>query len=276
VFITIGVTVFATESVRYVERLQIGNNDYPRRWGMWLLIPNIVLSFLTFACFITASLLNWCDYRHMQVTGILSHNVDKYNGSVCKGLSESNTTTVIKQQYPPQHEYPNGCYQVNGMNNNQSNPMGYPPPPSYGGLVNSAYQPTPPALFGYSRPGTPTMNQMYPHANFDPYYPRHYMTETIDSEATARISRSRHRSRSRSRRQSEHRSRSNSPGESTITEDNTQKQTQYIPIPVPYYQPQPVQTSQPTKTQTSAAPMNNNQSSIPYMFAQPKQYTDEI
>ncbi|CAF4835461.1 unnamed protein product, partial [Rotaria magnacalcarata] len=60
---------------------------------------------------------------------------------------------------------PNGCYQVNGMNNNQSNPMGYPPPPSYGGLVNSAYQPTPPALFGYSRPGTPTMNQMYPHAN---------------------------------------------------------------------------------------------------------------
>ncbi|CAF4240334.1 unnamed protein product [Rotaria magnacalcarata] len=67
------------------------------------------------------------------------------------------------------------------MNNNQSNPMGYPPPPSYGGLVNSAYQPTPPALFGYSRPGTPTMNQMYPHANFDPYYPRHYMTEVHNS-----------------------------------------------------------------------------------------------
>lgn len=52
-------------------------------------------------------------------------------------------------------------------NNNQSTQMGYPtiPPPSYGGLVNSAYQTTPPGLFGFSRSVTPTANPMYPHAN---------------------------------------------------------------------------------------------------------------
>jgi hypothetical protein len=55
---------------------------------MWLLIPNIVLSFISSICFIIAALLNWCDYRSMRVTGILSHSGDKYNGSVCKVPSE--------------------------------------------------------------------------------------------------------------------------------------------------------------------------------------------
>jgi len=55
---------------------------------MWLLIPNLILSFLTSICFFIASILNWCDYRSMQVTGILSHSVEKDNGSVCKVPSE--------------------------------------------------------------------------------------------------------------------------------------------------------------------------------------------
>ena len=84
VFVTIGMTVFATESLVYVDRLRLSNNENPRRWGMWLLIPNLVLSFITSICFIISSMLNWCDYRNMQVTGILSHNIEKLNGSVCK------------------------------------------------------------------------------------------------------------------------------------------------------------------------------------------------
>jgi len=40
--------------------------------------------------------------------------------------------------------------------------MGYPPPPSY---AAPGYQPTLPGLFGYSRPGSPTMNPMYPYSN---------------------------------------------------------------------------------------------------------------
>jgi hypothetical protein len=55
---------------------------------MWLLIPNLILSFLTSICFFIASIFNWCDYRSMKVTGILSHSVEKYNGSVCKIPSE--------------------------------------------------------------------------------------------------------------------------------------------------------------------------------------------
>lgn len=80
-------------------------------------------------------------------------------------FSNSNTTTAIKQQYPYQ-DYPNSYYQMNGLNNNktQQNPMGYPPP-SYNGIANTGYQPTPPGVFGYSRPGSPTMNQMYPYTN---------------------------------------------------------------------------------------------------------------
>ncbi|CAF2803347.1 unnamed protein product [Rotaria sp. Silwood2] len=268
IFITIGVTVFATESVVYVGRLGLDNNENPRRWGMWLLIPNLVLSFLTSLCFLIASLLNWCDYRSMEVTGIFSHSVDKYNGSVCKAPSESNTTSALKHQYP-HHDYPNACYQINGLNNNQPNPMGYPPPPSYGALVNPSYQPTPPGLFGYSRPGTPTMNQMYPHANFDPYYPRHYMSETLEMDDVSRSSRSRRRSRSR--RQSGHRSRSNSPDESTVIEDNNPKQTQFIPIPVPYYHPQQVPSSQTTKMQAPVVSTNNNQQGISYIVPQTKQ-----
>ncbi len=51
---------------------------------MWLLIPNLILSFLTSICFIIASILNWCDYRSMQVTGIFNHSDEKCDGSVCK------------------------------------------------------------------------------------------------------------------------------------------------------------------------------------------------
>lgn len=89
IFTTIGVTVFATESVVYVERLRVVNlNDNSRRWAMWLVIPNLVLSFLASVCFILASVFNWCDYRSMQVTGILSHSVDKYGDSVFKAPSD--------------------------------------------------------------------------------------------------------------------------------------------------------------------------------------------
>jgi len=98
----------------------------------------------------------------------------------------------LKKQYQYQ-DYPTACYQLNGLNNNQPNPISYPPPPSYAGP--GGYQPTPPGLFGYSRPGSPTMNPMYPYSNvswiekkrfifiyyhyfqFDSYHPRHYVTE---------------------------------------------------------------------------------------------------
>ena len=88
IFTTIGVTVFATESLVYVERLRVDLNDNARRWAMWLIIPNLVLSFLASLCFILASIFNWCDYRSMQVTGILSHSVDKYGDSVFKAPSD--------------------------------------------------------------------------------------------------------------------------------------------------------------------------------------------
>ena len=89
IFTTIGVTVFATESLVYVERLRLNNNDNCRRWGMWLIIPNLVLSFAASLCFVLASICNWCDYRTMQVTGFLNHSADKYNGSVVfKALSD--------------------------------------------------------------------------------------------------------------------------------------------------------------------------------------------
>jgi hypothetical protein len=74
----------------------------------------------------------------------------------------------LHPQHTPAQDYPNTCYQISGANNNQ-NPLGYPPPPSYGapghhhgnaGAYNPAFQTTP-ALFGYSRPASP----MYPHAN---------------------------------------------------------------------------------------------------------------
>jgi hypothetical protein len=88
IFTTIGVTVFATESLVYVERLRLAINESPRRWGMWLIVPSLILSFLASLCFILASIFNWCDYRNMQVTGILSHSVDKYGGSVFKAPSD--------------------------------------------------------------------------------------------------------------------------------------------------------------------------------------------
>jgi hypothetical protein len=67
----------------------------------------------------------------------------------------------LKKQYHYQ-DYPNALHQINGLNNNQQNPIGYPPPPSY---PSQGYQTTPPALFGYSRPGSPTMNPMYSYSN---------------------------------------------------------------------------------------------------------------
>lgn len=88
IFTTIGVTVFATESLGYVERLRVNNNENPRRWGMWLILPHTILSFLASICFILASIFYWCDYRSMQVTGILSHAADKYGGSVFKAPSD--------------------------------------------------------------------------------------------------------------------------------------------------------------------------------------------
>ncbi len=71
-----------------MERLRLNNNDNSRRWGMWLIIPSLALSFLASICFILASIFHWCDYRNMQVTGILAHSVDKYGGSVCKAPSD--------------------------------------------------------------------------------------------------------------------------------------------------------------------------------------------
>ena len=179
VFVTIGVTVFANESLVYVERLRLENNENPRRWGMWLIVPNLVLAFLASICFIVASILNWCDYRSMQVTGILNHSVDKYGDSVFKAPSDrlidffspspaldrvlltSNMLSAIRNQ-----DYPNAFYQLNGLNPNGTNPMQYPPPANpYAAAMNQAYQPTPPGLFGYSRGGSPTMNPPYPYSH---------------------------------------------------------------------------------------------------------------
>lgn len=88
IFITIGVTLFATESLVYVERLHFSNNETPRRWALWLFIPNLVLSFMSSIFFILASISNWCEYRSMQATGILSHAAEKYGGSVFKAPSD--------------------------------------------------------------------------------------------------------------------------------------------------------------------------------------------
>lgn len=88
IFLTIGVTVFATESLVFVERLRLENNDNPRRWAMWLMIPSLVLAFLAAICFLVGSILNWCGYRQMQATGILNHSIDKYADSVFKAPSD--------------------------------------------------------------------------------------------------------------------------------------------------------------------------------------------
>ncbi|CAF3326545.1 unnamed protein product [Rotaria sp. Silwood1] len=267
IFTTIGVTVFATESIVYVERFHLNNNDYPRRWAMWLFIPNLVLSFLASLCFILASIFNWCDYRSMHATGILSHTVDKYAGSVLKAPSDStNITSGAKKQHQiTGQDYPNTCYQINGSNNNH-NPLSYPPPPSYGAPLHQYAGPnahnttfhTTPGLFGYSRPPSP----MYPHSTIDPYHHRHYMTENSEMEELSRMSGSRRHSRSR--RHSSHRSRSRSPRENSSTgnnaQDNNIKQPQFIPIPVPYYQPptQPPQPQPQPTVQTLNTTSNNN------------------
>jgi hypothetical protein len=52
------------------------------------------------------------------------------------------------------------------LNNNQQNPMTYPPPPNYGANLNPAFQATPSGLFDYSAPSSSqAANQMYPHSN---------------------------------------------------------------------------------------------------------------
>ncbi|CAF2865463.1 unnamed protein product [Rotaria sp. Silwood2] len=294
IFTTIGVTVFATESIVYVERLRSNNNDYPRRWAMWLFVPNLILSFLASLCFILASIFNWCDYRSMHATGILSHAADKYIGSVLKAPSDStNITSGTKKQHQMGgQDYPNTCYQINGSNNNP-NSLGYPPPPSYGAPMhqyagpnapNPTFQTTP-GLFGYSRPPSP----VYPHSTIDPYHHRHYMTENSEMDELTRMSGSRRHSRSC--RHSSHRSRSRSPRENSSTGNNTQdnnaKQPQFIPIPVPYYQP-PTQLPQPPPIQSTAQTLNttsNNNSNnnnnhnqpMSYIIQQPKQqFIEEI
>ena len=71
--------------------------------------------------------------------------------------------SALKKQYQYQ-DYPNACYQLSGLNNNQQQtPQGYPSVPTYG---PQNYQPTS-NLFGYSRPTSPTMNPMYPYSNVD-------------------------------------------------------------------------------------------------------------
>lgn len=88
IFITIGVTVFATDSLVFVERLRVDNNEYPRRWAMWLMIPNLILAFLAAVCFLLGSILNWCDYQRFRATGFFNHSVDKYGDSVFKAPSD--------------------------------------------------------------------------------------------------------------------------------------------------------------------------------------------
>jgi hypothetical protein len=79
-------------------------------------------------------------------------------------LNSNTAAAAMKKQFQYQ-DYPNACYQINGLNNNPSNLMGYPPPPSYAGAVNPAFQLTAPGLFGYPRPGSPTINPMYSNSN---------------------------------------------------------------------------------------------------------------
>ena len=172
-FTIIGATVFANELLVYVERLNNERNIHPRRWGMWLLIPYLILSFLTSIFFFISAMLNWCDYRRTQISGILNHSVGKFNGSVDRIPSDrfdlffcwknsklildirSNTTTAVKKSFP-YPDYPTTCYQ-------QQNPSNYLPPPSYGA---QGYQQTSGGLLGYSRPTTPTTtNPMYPYSN---------------------------------------------------------------------------------------------------------------
>jgi hypothetical protein len=88
IFSMIGVTVFATEALVYVERLRLRMNENSRRWGMWLVLPHLILSFVASLFFVLASIFHWCNHRHMRVTGILSHSVDKYGGSVFKAPSD--------------------------------------------------------------------------------------------------------------------------------------------------------------------------------------------
>lgn len=75
----------------------------------------------------------------------------------------SNTISALKKQY---QDYPNACYQLNGLNNNNQQQTGhaYPSAPTYS---HPGYQATAPNLFGYSRATSPTMNPMYPYSNVD-------------------------------------------------------------------------------------------------------------
>ncbi|CAF0966356.1 unnamed protein product, partial [Didymodactylos carnosus] len=267
-FVIIGVTVFATESLAFTERFHTNSNS--RRYGMWLMIPCLIFSFIAALCFVVAAILNWYDYRSMKVTGILNHSADKF-GSVLKTPSDSNMTALKHQQQQLvqakplmlPHQYPDTCYQPGAL-------PSYPPPsyvPQLNGAINPAFHR---GLYGYSRPPSPNANLMF---NLDLNHHRHYMTENSDLEEIPKINRS--RKRSRSRRHSTHRSRSHSPRENN-NNGNNHNRPQYIPIPIPYYQPQQqqAQSSHNTTAQQQQPPM-------PYVIQasnqkQPTQYIEEI
>ncbi|CAF1048550.1 unnamed protein product [Didymodactylos carnosus] len=266
VFTIIGLTVFATESLAFIERMHTNLNS--RRYGMWLMIPCLTFSFLAALCFIVAAILNWYDYKSMKVTGILNHSTDKF-GSVFKAPSESNMTAFKHQQLAqtkpimPAHQYPEACYQLGAV-------PGYPPPPSYAPQLNGAINPAfHCGLYGYSRPPSPSTNFLY---NPDLYHHRHYITENSDLEDVPKNSRS--RKRSQSRRHSGHRSRSHSPRENNNNGHN-QNQPQYIPIPIPYYQPQPQHPAPSANGTAQQLPQ------MPYVIQtsnqnQPTQYIEEL
>ena len=66
----------------------------------------------------------------------------------------------------PGPDFNNGCYQVNGMNNHQTQTM-YPGPPSYGSPTTqqSTNGGMNPALCSYARSGSPVNNGMHSHSN---------------------------------------------------------------------------------------------------------------
>ena len=74
--------------------------------------------------------------------------------------SSSQLLAAVRKQYP---EYPNAFYQLNNQQQapaqqqQQINPMYYPGAQSSA----AAY----PGMYPYSRAGSPTMNQVYPHSH---------------------------------------------------------------------------------------------------------------
>ena len=79
-------------------------------------------------------------------------------------ISNSQLLAAVRKQYP---EYPNGFYQLNNQQQQQQPTAAHPQqqinPMYYPGVQQStaAY----PGMYPYSRAASPTMNQVYPHAN---------------------------------------------------------------------------------------------------------------